>query len=167
MKKYVGGFNQLHNLKKRCNSCVDKLMTVFGNSLKRYSTEIEVHQLIQNNNKPEDITDSVDDNKYDVESDQQENLPINNEEKVIEVQDDDSESSKDEDKEMCDSTKDEEEDEKNVDAFITHNQITDHSLDNRNDVGTPFSFNKIKYVTKSWKQNNFLNVSKLVGIFWN
>ena len=55
----------------------------------------------------------------------------------------------------------------NVDEFITHNQITDHCLDNRNDVGTPFSSNKIKYVTKSWKQNSFLNVSKLVGIFRN
>ena len=37
-------------------------MTVFGNRLKKSSIEIEVHQLIQNNNKPEDITDSVDDN---------------------------------------------------------------------------------------------------------
>ena len=68
---------------------------------------------------------------------------------------------------MCDSKKDEEEDEKIVDGFITHNQITDYCLDNRNDVGTPFSSNKIKYVTKSWKQIYFLNVSKLVGIFRN
>ena len=45
-------------------------MTVFGKSFKKASTEIEVHQLIQNNNKPEDITDSVDDNEYDVERDQ-------------------------------------------------------------------------------------------------
>ena len=34
METYVGGFDSLHHLKKRCKSCVDKLMTVFDNSLK-------------------------------------------------------------------------------------------------------------------------------------
>ena len=66
---------------------------------------------------------------------------------------------------MCDSTKDEEEDEKNVDAFITHNQITDHSLDNRNDVGTPFSSNKIKIRNKIMEANLFFECFKTCWYF--
>ena len=34
-------------------------------------------------------------------------------------------------------------------------------------MGTPSSSNKIKHLTKKWKQNNYLNVAKLVGIFGN
>ena len=34
-------------------------------------------------------------------------------------------------------------------------------------MGTPFSSNKIKYLSKKWKQNNYLHVAKLVGIFEN
>ena len=45
------------------------------------------------------------------------------------------------------------------------NQIADHYLENWNVVGIPFSSNKIKYLTKCWKQNHYLNVGKLVGIF--
>ena len=32
-------------------------------------------------------------------------------------------------------------------------------------MGSPFSSKKIKYLSKKWKQNNYWNVAKLVGIF--
>ena len=43
--------------------------------------------------------------------------------------------------------------------------MTNHFLDHLNKVDTPFSSNKIKYVTKTWKKNHYLNVGKLIGIF--
>ena len=36
-----------------------------------------------------------------------------------------------------------------INDFTLQNQITDHYLDNWNKVGTPFSSNKIKDVTKT------------------
>ena len=42
-----------------------------------------------------------------------------------------------------------------------------HYLDNYNEMGTPFSSNKIKDLSKKQKQNNYLNVAKLVGIIGN
>ena len=43
-----------------------------------------------------------------------------------------------------------------------------HYLDNYSEVCTLFfSSNKIKYLSKKLKQNNYLNVAKLVGIFGN
>ena len=103
---------------------------------------------------------------------------IINDDNVIELDDDDSECSEDkdknkdkdnsdsevddeedelvEDKDECDSDVDD--DELVVDDFILQNQITDHYLDNWNNVGTPFSSNKIKYLTKTLKKNHYLNV---------
>ena len=140
------------------------------------------------------------------EEEEQSNVDVKNEtdvifnaDNVIELGDDDSECSDDEDKDKSDSEVDDEEDElvddkdkcdsdvddeeveleKDngkydsevdydelvVDAFILQNQITDHYLDTWNNVGTPFSSNKIKYLTKTRKKNHYLNVGKLIGIF--
>ena len=140
------------------------------------------------------------------EEEEQSNVDVKNEtdviinaDNVIELGDDDSECSDDEDKDKSDSKVDDEEDElvddkdkydsdvddeeveleKDngkydsevdddelvVDAFILQNQITDHYLDTWNNVGTPFSSNKIKYLTKTRKKNHYLNVGKLIGIF--
>ena len=73
---------------------------------------------------------------------------INNEDNVIELDDDDIECSENEDKDKCDSEVNDEEDELVVDDIISQNQRTDHYLDNYNDVGTPFSLKKFKYLTK-------------------
>ena len=52
-----------------------------------------------------------------------------------------------------------------INVNTLQNQITDHYLDHWNKVGTLFSSNKIKYVTKTWKTNHNLNIGKLIGIF--
>ena len=64
-EKFDDEFDQIHNVKKRCNSCVDKVMKAFDNSLEmssdkevKISCDKEVHQLFTNNNKPEDVHDS-------------------------------------------------------------------------------------------------------------
>ena len=86
-EKVTDEFNQMHGVKKRCKSCVDKMMKEFDNSLKILSDkevwksyDKGVHQFFTNNNKPEDIQDSdtividenddndmVDENEYDDE----------------------------------------------------------------------------------------------------
>ena len=97
--------------------------------------------------------------------------------------DDDSDCSDEEDKGTSDSDVDnegdesvEEKDDKEDDSVVDEdesvinditlqNQLTDHYLDNWNNGGTPFSSNKIKYVTKIWKKKHYLNVGKLIGFF--
>ena len=56
------------------------------------------------------------------------------------------------------------EDTLNVVRYI-QNEIADHYLEHYNVAGNPFSSNKIKYLTKCWKQHHYLNVVKQVGIF--
>ena len=105
----------------------------------------------------------------------QKNQSINDEDEIIEEEGDDIEnrddidSDEDEDKEEFDCEIDEDENEFILDAVILQNQIIniDHYLHNYNEGGIPFSSNKIKYLSKKWKQNNYFNIKKLVGIFGN
>ena len=65
METFADKFDQMHDLKKRCKSCVDKMMEAFNNSLKasfnkevNKSSDNKVYRLISNNNKPENVHDS-------------------------------------------------------------------------------------------------------------
>ena len=149
------------------------------------SCDKEVHHFFTNNNKPEDVHDSdtividedddnndmVDEDEYDDEVVIQEYESINDEEEVLEDEDDDIESKDDiysdegEDKEETEVIEDN--NEFIPDVIILQDQMINmnHYLDNFNEVSTPFSSNKIKYLSKKRKQNNFLNVAKFVGIF--
>ena len=148
------------------------------------SCDKEVRYFFINNNKPEDVYDSdtiiidedddnndiVDEDEYDDEIFIQECESINDEVEVFEDEDDDIESKddiySDEDEDKEESKAIEDNNEFIPDVIILQDQIINinHYLDNFNEVSTPFSSNKIKYLSKKRKQNNSLNVAKFVGI---
>ena len=105
----------------------------------------------------EDKDDKEDDNEINEDDKEDDNEAVEDKD---DKEDDDkiNEDDKEDDNEIN-------EDESVINDITLQNQITDHYLDHWNKVGTPFSSNKIKYVTKTWKKNYYLNVGKLIGIF--
>ena len=104
-----------------------------------------------------------DEDEYDDEVVIQEKESIHDEEEVIEKEDDDIENKDDIDSDEVEDNEKSEviEDNHEVipDAVILQDQMIyiDYYLDNYNEVGTHFSSNKIKYLSKKWNQNNYLN----------
>ena len=117
----------------------------------------------------------VDNNEQEDDVVIQGNQSINDDDGVIEEEDDDIEnrddidSEEDEGKEESDSKVAEDKNEFIPDVVILQDQIINinHYLDHYNEVGTPFFSNKIKKLSKKLKQNNYLNIVKLVSIFGN
>ena len=148
------------------------------------------NEVVDEEEQSNDVVEEEEDQSNDVV--ENETDKIINDDNVVEVEDDDSDCSNDEDKDTsdsevdneedesvedkdkCDSDVDDEEDDSEVDEdesvindFTLKNQIVDHYLDNWNKVGTTLSSNKIKHVTKKWKKNHYLNVENLLEFLVN
>ena len=156
----------MHNVKKCCRVCVDKIMETLSKSVETENKHI--HILL--NNKPGDIIDiskdneEVDDNETDVVSDVIINevtdevtdetcVDINNEVIQIEVH-------------MKKYGVEEKVKDKGVIIEkLLQDKMSDHYLDYYHNKDISFLSSYIKFTSKTWKGKRYLNVGKRIKIF--